>query len=133
MAKVSTALQHPFLMAIVPAIIGLGGTVYLSDKGKSVDEAEKIYWQSIQPPNDSDEKYCAYLKKYPHGNFVEIAQTQCSTAIEAREKATELAAEKAEQTKEQAEQAAGIAEAKAREAEEKAAALAEQKAEAAAQ
>lgn len=131
MAKVSAALQHPFLMAIVPGIIGLGGTVYLSDKGKTVDEAEKIYWQSIQPPNDSDEKYCAYLKKYPQGNFVEIAQTQCSTAIEAKEKAAALAEEKAEQAREQAEQAAEIAEAKAKEAEEKAAEMTEQKAEAA--
>lgn len=129
MSKVSSTLQHPFLMAIIPAVIGLTGTVYLSDKGKTVDEAEKIYWQSIQPPNDSDEKYCAYLKKYPHGNFVEIAQTQCSSAIEANEKAAVLAEEKAEHAKQQAQEAAEIAEAKAKEAEEKAAEIAEQKAE----
>ena len=131
MSKVSLALQHPFLMAIVPAMIGLGSTVYLSDKDKSknVDEAEKIYWQSIQPPNDSDEKYCAYLKKYPHGNFVEIAQLQCPSAIEAKEKVAALAEEKAELAKEQAREAAEIAEAKASEVREKAAEIAAQKAE----
>lgn len=119
MAKVSTALQHPFLMAIVPAIIGLGGTVYLSDKDSTVNEPEKIYWASIQPPNDSDQKYCAYLKKYPHGHFVDIAQSQCSTAIEAKEKADELAQEKAAQAKTQADEAeerAAEAEAAAKEA-----------------
>lgn len=125
MEKVSTALKHPFLMAIIPAFIGLGGTVYLSDKGKTVDEAEKIYWQSIQPPNDSDEKYCAYLTKYPHGNFIEIAETQCSTALEAKEKAADLAEEKAAQ----AQQAAEIAEAKAKDAAEKAEEVAQQQAE----
>lgn len=119
MAKISATLEHPFLMAIIPAVIGLGGTLYLSNQDKTVEEAEKIYWSSIQPPNDSDEKYCAYLKKYPHGHFVEIAQTQCSTAIAAKEKAAELAEEKAAAAKAQAE-----------EAEEKAAELAEQKAEA---
>jgi len=119
MAKVSAALQHPFLMAIIPAALGLAGTFYLSSKDKTVDEAEKIYWASIQPPNDSDEKYCAYLKKYPQGNFIDIAETQCSSAIEAKEKAAELAEQKSAEAK-----------AKAEEAEEKAAALVKQKAQA---
>lgn len=105
MAKISAALQHPILMAIIPAVLGLGGTIYLSDKSKTVDEAEKIYWASIQPPNDSDEKYCAYLKKYPQGNFVDIAQTQCSSAIEAKEKAAELAEQKSAEAKAAAEEA----------------------------
>jgi hypothetical protein len=119
MAKVSAALQHPFLMAVIPAMIGLGGAVYLANKDKTVDEAEKIYWNSIQPPNDSDEKYCSYLKKYPHGNFIEIAEAECSAAIAAKEQAAELAEKKAEQAREAAEAA-----------EEKATAMVEQKAEA---
>jgi predicted acyl esterase len=108
MAKVSAALQHPFLMAIIPAAIGLGGTMYLSDKNKGVDEAEKIYWASIQPPNDSEEKYCAYLKKYPQGNFVDIAETECPAAIEAKEQAEEKAKELAEKAAEVAEQQAEV-------------------------
>lgn len=119
MAKISTALEHPFLMAIIPALIALGGTLYISNQNKNVDEDEKIYWTSIQPPNDSDEKYCAYLKKYPHGHFVELAESQCSTAIAAKEKAAE-----------QAEEKAAAAQAQAEQAEEKATELAEQKAEA---
>lgn len=113
MEKVSSALQHPFLMALVPAVIGLGGTLYLSDKGKTIDETEKIYWQSIQPPNDSEEKYCGYLKKYPQGNFVDIAESECPSALAAKEqaeeakaKAAEIAAEKAKEAAEKAEEVA---------------------------
>ena len=108
MAKVSAALQHPFLMAIIPAFIGLGGTMYLSDKNKGVDEAEKIYWASIQPPNHSEEKYCAYLKKYPHGNFVDIAETECKSAIEAKEQAEAKAQEAKEKAEEVAQQQAEV-------------------------
>lgn len=104
MEKVSTALQHPFLMAIIPAVIGLGGTLYLSDKNKSVDESEKIYWQSIQPPNDSEAKYCAYLKKYPQGNFVDIAEAECPAALAAKEEAAEKAKEAAEKAAEVAQE-----------------------------
>lgn len=95
MSKVSEALKHPFLMALVPAVIGVGSTVYSSDKdkNKTVDEPEKIYWQSIQPPNDSAEKYCSYLEKYPQGHFVELAQTQCPSATEVAEQATDAAEE----------------------------------------
>jgi hypothetical protein len=118
MAKVSIALQHPFLMTIIPALIGLGGTLYLANKNEpGIDDAEKIYWTSIQPPNDSAEKYCAYLKKYPKGHFVDLAENQCPSAVEAKERAAELAEQKAAEAKAQAE-----------EAEAKAAELAEQKA-----
>ncbi len=125
MANISEALKHPILLAIIPAIIGVGVTEYNTLKNaenkpakeKTVSEDEKIFWASIQPPNDSEAKYCAYLKKYPHGEFVELALPECSAAVEAKRLAEEQAAELAEQQAEAAQaaqqQAAEIAQQKA--------------------
>jgi hypothetical protein len=113
MANISEALKHPILLAIIPAIVGVGVTEYNALKGadnkpakeKTVSEDEKIFWASIQPPNDSEAKYCAYLTKYPKGEFVELALPECFAALEAKRLAEEQAAEIAEQ-KAEAEQAA---------------------------
>lgn len=105
MANISEALKHPILLVLIPATLGLAGTLYSNSNkptstDKSVPEAEKIFWASIQPPNDSEEKYCAYLEQYPKGEFVKLALPNCSAALEAKqaaeEQATELAQQKAE-------------------------------------
>jgi hypothetical protein len=133
MANISDLLKHPVLLAIIPAAIGLGGTLYASNKDKptepakvqvepataevdtQTDEAqieaaqveaaldiEKTFWASIQPPLDSEDSYCAYLHKYPQGNFVELAQEHCSAETldewQAKKKKAqaEITAEKAE-------------------------------------
>ncbi len=120
MANISEALKHPILLAIIPAIIGVAVTEYnalkhpdntnKTAKEKTVSEDEKIFWASIQPPNDSEEKYCAYLKKYPKGEFVELALPECSSALEAKRLAEEQAAELAEQKADAAEKAKQAAE-----------------------
>jgi len=109
MANISEALKHPILLVLIPAALGLAGTLYSSaDKNKaastqtekSISEAEKVFWASIQPPNESEEQYCAYLEQYPKGEFVKLALPKCSAALEAKqaaeEQATELAQQKAE-------------------------------------
>ena len=121
MAKISETLQHPILLVLIPAALGLAGTLYSTANkstptDKNVSEAEKIFWASIQPPNESEEKYCAYLEQYPKGEFVKLALPNCSAALEAKqaaeEQATELAQQKAEaqaMAKEAAEAAAEAA------------------------
>ena len=125
MANISELLKHPALLALIPAALGLAGTLYIANKepekkaatepvvikSASVDTAaleavakekeldiEKTFWASIQPPNDSETNYCAYLDRYPQGHFEVLAQEHCSLET--------LADWQANKKKEQAEVAA---------------------------
>jgi hypothetical protein len=122
------------LLAIIPATLGLIGTLYVANKEPDkktapeqvvvkpaetakVDAAaleaaaqarakekeldiEKTFWASIQPPNDSETNYCAYLDRYPQGHFEVLAQEHCSFDT--------LADWQANKKKEQAELAARV-------------------------
>jgi hypothetical protein len=109
MANISEMLKHPALLAVIPAALGLAGTLYMADKEPEKKTApeqvlvkpievpakpdpaileaaakekeldiEKTFWATIQPPNDSETNYCAYLDRYPQGHFAALAQEHCS-------------------------------------------------------
>ncbi len=83
-------LKHPAarIFIAILVIVGIVAWHFYPTQTVSDEEVELIFWHSVEKTN-LPEDYCAYLHKYPQGEFVELAQLKCTPTIHATDAITQ--------------------------------------------